>query len=95
MRFAETRDARVRVLTWDLLTDLFDYEFLRSHPSIIHQSIATYLKNNELYCVKISALKFLNKACEALIRNCENTDLGDIYGSTSEHIEQMTIQTLL
>jgi hypothetical protein len=36
LRFTETRDARIRVMTWDLLTELFDYEFLRSHPSIVH-----------------------------------------------------------
>lgn len=28
LRFTETRDARIRVLTWDLLTQLFDYQFL-------------------------------------------------------------------
>lgn len=78
MRFTETRDARIRTLTWDLLSDLFDYQFLKSHPSIIHQSISTYLKNGELYCVKISALKFLNKVCSALIQNCQNDDLGDV-----------------
>jgi len=76
---------------------MFDYEFLKSHPSVIHQSINTYLKNNELYCVKISVLKFLNKVCEALIKNCEggesNCDINDIYGT--EKIEQMTVQTLL
>ena len=97
MRFAETRDARIRVLTWDLLTDLFDYDFLKSHPSIIHQSINTYLKNSELYCVKISALKFLNKVCEALIRTCDNTDLTDVYGHDSQQvaIEQVTVSNLL
>lgn len=82
MRFTETRDARVRILCWDLLTDLFDYDFLRSHPSIVHQSINTFLKNNELYAVKISALKFLNKVCDCLMKNCDNSDLGDIYGES-------------
>lgn len=99
MRFAETRDARIRVLTWDLLTELFDYQLLRSHPSIIHQSINTYLKSNELYCVKISVLKFLNQVCEALMKNCEdmadNSDISGIYASRSDQIEQLTVQTLL
>jgi hypothetical protein len=36
LRFTETRDVRLRVLTWDLLTEIFDYEFLKSHPSVIH-----------------------------------------------------------
>ena len=84
MRFVESRDARIRVLTWDLLTELFDYELLRNHPSVIHQSINSYLKNNELYCVKISVLKFLNKVCDALMKNCEcpdddNSDLDQVY----------------
>ena len=74
MRFVESRDARLRVLTWDLLTELFDYEFLKSHPSVIHQSVGTYLQNNELYCVKISVLKFLNKVCTALMMNCDSSD---------------------
>ena len=89
LRFTETRDGRIRVLTWDLLTHLFDYEFLQSHPSVIHQSINAYLKDRELYCVKISVLKFLNKVCDALIKNCEDTPgtsgNGDLYevGSTN------------
>ena len=103
MRFAESRDARVRVLTWDLLIELFDYEFLKSHPSVIHQCISSYLKNNELYCTKISNLKFLNKVCDALMRNCDrdddnaNSDLNQIYRGTaqSDQIEQMTVKTLL
>ena len=97
MRFTESRDSRIRVLTWDLLTELFDYEFLKSHPSIIHQSINTYLKHLELYSVKISVLKFLNKVCEALIKNCEcvdNADLG-VVSNLSDQVEQMTVQTLL
>ena len=81
------------MLTWDLLTELFDYEFLKSHPSIIHQSINTYLKHLELYSVKISVLKFLNKVCESLIKNCEcidNQDLGDVQ-NLSDQVEQMTV----
>lgn len=46
--------------------------------------------------MKISALKFLNKVCNALIKNCDNTDISDIYGqSNSGNIEQMTVATLL
>jgi len=111
LRFTETRDARIRVLTWDLLTQLFDYEFLQSHPSVIHQSINAYLKDRELYCVKISVLKFLNKVCDALIKNCEETggpndDLVDVnsqcaglHGRSTEadsvKIEKITVKTLL
>lgn len=87
MRFTESKDVRIRVLCWDLLTEIFDYEFLKTHPSVIHQSVNTYLKNNELYCVKIAVLKFLNKVCEALINNCEE----DTDGTT----DQMTVTTLL
>jgi hypothetical protein len=32
-----------------------------------------YLKTKELYCVKISILRFLNKVCDSLIYNCEMT----------------------
>lgn len=77
------------MLTWDLLTELFDYEFLRSHPSIIHQSINTFLLNTELYCVKISALKFLNKVCQQLMESCDNTDLEDVQG------DEVTVGSLL
>lgn len=99
------------MLTWDLLTQLFDYEFLQSHPSVIHQSINAYLKDKELYCVKISVLKFLNKVCDSLIKNCEeaggaNDDLVDVsngagngHGGSSESdaakIEKITVKTLL
>lgn len=84
------------MLTWDLLTELFDYEFLRSHPSVIHQSISTYLRHLELYCVKIAALKFLNKVCGALMKNCEdeeeeNTDLSVVGVSKADEVEQLTV----
>lgn len=35
------------------------------------------MKNQELYSVKISALKFMNKVCDALMTNCENIDYQD------------------
>ena len=91
MRFPETRDARIRVLTWDLLTEIFDYEFLRSHPSIVHQGVNTFLKDRELYCVKISVLKFLNKVCQALIKNCEDSSSADLSEVVSGGVEQMTV----
>jgi hypothetical protein len=71
VRFSETCDSRLRVLTWDLLTAVFDYEFLRTHPSIVHSAVNCLLKDQELFFVKIAALKFLNKTCQALIVNCD------------------------
>ena len=61
------------------------------------------LRDGELYCVKISALKFLNKVCDSLIHNCEGTqdvndDLHDhmsdnrFIGSDAEHL---TVKSLL
>ena len=61
------------------------------------------LRDGELYCVKISALKFLNKVCDSLIHNCENTqdvnlDMHDhmndskFAGSDAEHI---TVKSML
>jgi len=34
VRFTESRDSRLRVLTWDLLTEIFDYSFLKRNPSL-------------------------------------------------------------
>lgn len=78
---------------------------------MIHQSINAYLKDRELYCVKISVLKFLNKVCDALIKNCEETggsndDLIEVgssvtnaYGSANDpegsKLEKITVKTLL
>jgi hypothetical protein len=50
----------------------------------------------ELYCVKISVLKFLNKVCGALMKNCEedeedNTDLSVVGLNASDQVEQMTV----
>lgn len=103
VRFTENRDARIRVMAWDLLTEIFDYNFLKRNPSLAQQSINTLLRDGELYCVKISALKFLNKLCDSLIHNCEatqdiNEDMHDhvedrrFVGSDLEHI---TVKTLL
>ena len=61
------------------------------------------LRDGELYCVKISALKFMNKVCDSLIHNCEGTqdvndDLHDhmadnrFIGSDAEHL---TVKSLL
>ena len=71
LRFIESRDTRLRVLAWDLTTELFDYDFLKTNPSIVQTSLNTYLKHQELFSVKISALKFLLKACDCLIHNCD------------------------
>lgn len=61
------------------------------------------MREGELFCVKISALKFLNKLCDCLILNCDNTQ--DINDGTYEHsrddrfagadAEQLTVQFLL
>ena len=73
MRFTECRDARLRVMAWDLLTEIFDFNFLRQNPSLAQQSFNVLLRDGELYCVKISALKFLNKLCDSVIHNCDAT----------------------
>jgi len=61
------------------------------------------LKNGELYCVKISALKFLNKLCDCLILNCEGTQ--ELNGQMHDHVtgtrfvgseeEHLTVKLLL
>jgi hypothetical protein len=71
LRFTESRDTRLRVLAWDLTTELFDYDFLKTNPSLVQTALNTYLKHQELFIVKISALKFLLKACDSLIHNCD------------------------
>ena len=103
IRFTETRDARVRCLAWDLLSELFDYYLLKTHPSIVQGALKSYLQQQEIFAVKISVLKFLNLVCDGLIRNCELTReelqnetliQGDdcFIGSSSE---QVSVATLL
>lgn len=36
VRFTESRDARLRTLAWDLLTELFDFQALKANPSIVN-----------------------------------------------------------
>jgi hypothetical protein len=98
----ETRDSRLRVLAWDLITELFNYEFLQSNPSIVHSALNAYLKHQELFSVKISTAKFLIKACESLIHNCdvfsqEFTQEKDLASDSylGSATEQLTVQTLL
>lgn len=105
LRFIESRDTRLRVLAWDLTTELFDYDFLKANPSIVQTALNTYLKHQELFSVKISALKFLLKACDCLIHNCDifaeletSSDLSHIEHSQTyigSHTEQMSIKILL
>jgi hypothetical protein len=103
VRFTENRDARIRVMAWDCLTEIFDYNFLKRNPSLTQQSINTLLRDGELYCVKISALKFLNKLCDSLIHNCEATqDINeDMHDHVEDHrfvgsdLEHITVKTLL
>ncbi|CDW71951.1 UNKNOWN [Stylonychia lemnae] len=99
VRFIESRDARLRCLSWDLLNELFDYEFLKGHPSIIQQALNQFLKHQELYSVKIAILKFLNNATDLLITNCDisrdefqGQNYDNFIGSTQE---QVTVQSLL
>jgi hypothetical protein len=56
-----------------MISEIFDYDFLRQHASIVQTGFNNYLKTKELYCVKISILRFLNKVCDSLIYNCEMT----------------------
>jgi len=61
------------------------------------------VKDGELFCVKISALKFLNKLCDCLILNCDNTQAINegIHDHCSDgrfagaDAEQITVSTLL
>ena len=91
LRFLETRDSRLRVMAWDLVTEIFDYDFLKSSPSIVQSALNTYLRHQELFSVKVSVLKFLIKLSDCLMQNC------DIIGSLDESnmIEEMSIKTLL
>lgn len=103
VRFTESRDSRLRVISWDLLTELFNFQMLKRNPSLAHQSLNVLMKDGELFCVKISVLKFLNKLCDCLILNCDNTQ--EINEGTHDHCqdtrfagsdaEQITVQTLL
>ena len=90
-------------MAWDLLTDIFDYNFLKKNSSLAQQSINVLLRDGELYCVKISALKFLNKLADSLIHNCEGTqEVNDDMHDHVEHrkfvgsdVEHITVKTLL
>ena len=33
IRFTESRDARMRVMAWDMLVEIFDYQFLKQNGS--------------------------------------------------------------
>lgn len=57
------------MMSWDLITEIFDYDFLKTHSSVVMQAINHFLKNKELYGVKISILVFLNKVSDQLIYN--------------------------
>jgi len=60
-------------MSWDMLTEVFSYDFLTQNQSIVQHSLNALLRNGELYSVKISILKFLNKLSDCLIVNCDNT----------------------
>jgi len=62
------------VLAWDLITEIFDYQFLNSNPSIVQNAINSFLRHQELFGVKVSVLKFLIKTCDSLIYNCDVFD---------------------
>jgi hypothetical protein len=60
-------------MSWDLLSEIFSYEFLVQNQSIVQHSLNCLLREGELYCVKISVLKFLNKLSDSVIHNCNYT----------------------
>lgn len=62
-RFTESRDARLRCMSWDLLTEMLDFSFFKQNQSLVHQALGNIMREGELYCVKIAVLKFVNKVC--------------------------------
>jgi hypothetical protein len=76
---------------------------LKKNESLALACLNVLLKDGELFCVKISALKFLNKLCDCLMLNCDNTQ--EINERTHDHLsdnrfagsdaEHITVQTLL
>ena len=72
-RFTESRDSRLRCLSWDMLTEMLDYAFFRQNNSLVHQALSSLQRDGELYCVKIAVLKFVNKLCECLMHSAEAT----------------------
>ena len=76
---------------------------LKRNESLALNCLNVLLKDGELFCVKISALKFLNKLCDCLMLNCDNTQ--DINEGMHDHLsdtrfagadaEHITVQTLL
>lgn len=81
-RFTDSRDARLRCLSWDLLTEMFSFEFFSQNQSLCWQALNTVSLENELYCVKISALKFLTKLTDCLALNCDIKDQESYEGIT-------------
>lgn len=43
------------------------------------------MRDKELFCVKISTLKFLNKLCNCVLHNCENTQ--EVNDQMHDHVE--------
>ena len=73
VRFTNNRDSRLRCMSWDLLTEIFSYQFFQSNPSIVQHALNALLRDRELYAVKISILKFLTKLCDSVIQNADAT----------------------
>lgn len=90
-RFTESRDARLRCMSWDLLTEMLDFTFFKQNQSLVHQAIGSIMREGELYCVKIAVLKFVNKVCQCLIYNVDasatlNRDINRSVGSSAEYL---------
>jgi hypothetical protein len=58
-------------MAWDMVTQVFDYQLLKAQPSIVQTAINTLMRHQELFSVKVSALKLLIKVCECLMQNCD------------------------
>ena len=93
VRFTDARDVRVRVLAWDLMTEVFDYGFLKTHPSVVQKALNDFLKPGDLFCVKISILKFLNRICDQLMHNVDITkeERTEFVGSREEEVSVKTL----
>ena len=76
---------------------------LKQNESLVLTGLNVLLKDGELFCVKISVLKFLNKLCDCVIHNCDNTQ--EINEGMHDHLkdnrfagsdaEHLTVKTLL
>jgi hypothetical protein len=101
-RFIHHRSSLLRVSCWNTLTSWVSQKLLKTHPSLVEESLECFLNEKEVYAAKIASIGFFTKVCEVLMategfmeETEEGVDMGYVIKIINKHSFLTRIEGLL